>query len=291
MAQRPWRILGGTWGGAGLDRLAQRTRADQQELRDHGGIMTPSPTRIQVCGRLAVELDGVRREQALPGPQGALLFAFLVVHRDQATTRDAAMSLLWPDDDANPGGNHGDNHRATFNALVSRLRHVLPCRAAGGTLRLDVPPDAWVDLEAARDAIHRAESAVAQRQWERAWSAAQTALFVARRGFVLGGGSTWAASVRHDLELLHQRALESYAVAALGLGGAELATAENASRELVRIAPLRESGHRLLMESLAARGNPAQALQVYDDLRVALRDELGASPAAETRDLHARLLR
>lgn len=244
--------------------------------------MTPSTARIQVCGRLAVELDGVRREQALPGPQGALLFAFLVVRRDQATNRDAVTSLLWPDDD-------GD-HEAALNALVSRLRRVLPCRAAGGMLWLELPAGAWVDLEAARDAIHRAESGVAQRQWERAWSAAQTSIFVARRGFVLGGGSAWAASMRHDLELLHQRSLEVYAVAALGLGGAELATAESASRELVRIAPLRESGHRLLMESLAARGNPAQALKVYDDLRVVLREELGVSPAAETRDLHARIL-
>ena len=244
--------------------------------------MTPSAARIQVCGRLAVELDGVRREQALPGPQGALLFAFLVVHRDQATTRDAVSAALWPDDD---GG-----HEAALNALVSRLRHVLPCQATSGTLRLELPSSTWVDLEAARDAIHRAESAVAQRQWERGWSAAQTALFVSRRGFVLGFDGAWAAAMRRELELLHQRSLEAYAVAALGLGGAELATAESASRELVRIAPLRESGHRLLMESLAARGNPAEALQVYDDLRVVLRNELGVSPATETRDLHARLL-
>jgi DNA-binding SARP family transcriptional activator len=245
--------------------------------------MAPTSARIQVCGRLAVEVDGVRREQALPGPQGALLFAFLVVHRDQATTRDAVTSAIWPDEE---GG-----HEAALNALVSRLRHVLPCHAAGGTLRLEPPPATWVDLEAARDAIHRAESAVAQSQWERAWSAAQTSLFVARRGFVPGnGGGAWAGSMRHELELLHQRSLEAYAVAALGLGGAELATAERASLELVRIAPLRESGHRLLMDSLAARGNPAQALKVYDDLRVALREELGVSPAAETRDVHARLL-
>jgi DNA-binding SARP family transcriptional activator len=244
--------------------------------------MAPSAVRIQVCGRLAVEVDGVRREPALPGPQGALLFAYLVVHRDQPATRDAVGDLLWPGDDA--------DHEAALNALVSRVRRVLPCQAAGGTLRLEVPASTWVDLEAARDAIHRAESSVAQGQWERAWAAAQTALFVARRGFVLGGASAWAASVRHELELLHQRALESYAVAALGLGGAELATAESASRELVRIAPLRESGHRLLMESLAARGNPAEALQVYHELRVTLRDELGVSPAAATRDLHTRLL-
>lgn len=244
--------------------------------------MTPSTVRIQVCGRLAVEVDGVRREQALPGPQGALCFAFLVVHRDQVTTRDEVSAVLWPDD---PGG-----HEQSLNALVSRIRHVLPCRADAGSLRLDLTPGAWIDLEAARDAIHRAESAVAQQQWERAWSAAQTSLFVARRGFVIGGDGAWASSMRQELELVRERSLEAYAVAALGLSGSELATAERAARELVRVAPLRESGHRLLMESLAARGNPAQALQAYEELRVTLRDELGVSPAPETQALYARLL-
>jgi hypothetical protein len=35
------------------------------------------------------------------------------------------------------------------------------------TIQLHLP-DAWVDLEAAVEAIHRAESAVAQRDWVRA---------------------------------------------------------------------------------------------------------------------------
>ncbi len=52
----------------------------------------------------------------------------------------------------------------------------------------------------------------------------------------------------------------------------------------------REDGHRLLMEVLAARGNPAEALQVYDALRRRLRDELGTAPGEELRALHARLL-
>jgi DNA-binding SARP family transcriptional activator len=44
------------------------------------------------------------------------------------------------------------------------------------------------------------------------------------------------------------------------------------------------------MEALAARGNAAEALRVYERLRVLLREELGASPAAETQALHRRLL-
>ena len=43
----------------------------------------------------------------------------------------------------------------------------------------------------------------------------------------------------------------------------------------MREAPLREAGHRLLMEALAARGEIAEALAAYERLRVLLRDELG----------------
>ena len=44
------------------------------------------------------------------------------------------------------------------------------------------------------------------------------------------------------------------------------------------------------MEALAGAGNVAEALRVYDDLRVLLRDELGTAPAAELQALHQRLL-
>ena len=45
------------------------------------------------------------------------------------------------------------------------------------------------------------------------------------------------------------------------------------------------------MEILAARGNAAEALLVYEALRERLRDELGAAPAPELRALQEQLLR
>ena len=59
---------------------------------------------------------------------------------------------------------------------------------------------------------------------------------------------------------------------------------------LVALAPYRESGHTLLMRVLAARGNVAEALRAYDDLRVRLRDELGIAPCPEVQDVHRTLL-
>jgi SARP family transcriptional regulator, regulator of embCAB operon len=86
------------------------------------------------------------------------------------------------------------------------------------------------------------------------------------------------------------RALECAGTAGLHMGGTELATAERAGRALVEAAPFRESGYRLLMEALAARDNVAEALRVYDGLRVLLREELGVAPGQAAQDLHRRLL-
>jgi DNA-binding SARP family transcriptional activator len=146
-----------------------------------------------------------------------------------------------------------------------------------------------VDIAAARDAIHRAESAVALGEWERAWGAAQVTLFTARRGFLPDG--EWAEAVRRELDALYDRALEAYALASLRIGGTELPTAERAARELVGRAPYRESAHRHLMEALAQQGNLAEALRAYERVRALLREELGIAPCAATRALHDELLR
>ena len=157
------------------------------------------------------------------------------------------------------------------------------------TIRLCLP-DARVDLEAAAEAIHRAESSVAQQDWARAWGPALTALFVAERDFLPGEDAPWIDEIRHQLTELRLRALECYAAAGLGLGGTELAGAVRAGRQLTRLAPLRESGYRYLMQALAAEGNLAEALGVYGQLSEYLREQLGVSPSPATRQLYQRLL-
>ena len=89
---------------------------------------------------------------------------------------------------------------------------------------------------------------------------------------------------------LRLRALECYAAAGLGMGGTELAAAVRAGRQLTRLAPLRESGYRYLMQALAAQDNLAEALRVYAQLSDYLRDQLGVSPSPGTRELYERLL-
>lgn len=233
-----------------------------------------------------MQIDGERRDKRLPGRQGRLLLTFLVLRRHDPLTRSQLVDALWPTEPP-------DAADAAVYALVSKLRTVLGADllASRGAVRLTLPADAWVDLEAARDSVHRAESALALGEWGRAWGAAQVCLFVARRGFLTDEDIDWAVPVRRELDGLYARSLETYAEAALHLGGTELATAERAAHELVAVAPFRESGHRLLMRALAGRGNTAEALLAYDRLCGLLRDELGVSPSAQTRDAHAAVLR
>jgi SARP family transcriptional regulator, regulator of embCAB operon len=248
-------------------------------------LASPGPTlRVQVCGALAIERDGQRLDSLLPGRQGRLLFAYLVVNRHRPAPRDEVAEALWREPD--PAAVD-----ARLNPLLSKLRRVLGADSVDGrsALRLCLP-DARVDLEAAAEAIHRAESAVAQRDWARAWGPALTALFAAERGFLPGEDAPWIDEVRHELTELRLRALESYAAAALGLGGTELVAAVRAGRQLTRLAPLRESGHRYLMRALAAQGNLAEALGVYGQLSECLREQLGVAPGPATRDLYEQLL-
>ena len=96
--------------------------------------------------------------------------------------------------------------------------------------------------------------------------------------------------MRRHLETLRLSALECVAQSGLGLGGPELDSVKRSARALIDLVPLRESGYRYLMQALAAEGNAAEALAVYERLRVLLRDELGAAPSAPTQQLHRDLL-
>jgi DNA-binding SARP family transcriptional activator len=240
---------------------------------------------IQLCGRFAVDLDGERVEKKLPGRQGRLLFAYLVLNRDRVVGRSELVDAVWP-------GELPRDPSDALAALLSKLRTVLGNeRVQGrGELQLLLSTNARIDVERALTTVHEAESACAQRDWARAWAAALSAQLVAKRRLLGEYEAPWIDEWRATLDDVLARSLECYGTACLGLGGTELAGAERAARQLVRAAPLRESGTALLMRALEERGNIAEALLAYDSLRRRLRDELGIVPAASLQAEYRRLL-
>lgn len=233
-----------------------------------------------------MDLGGRELTARIPGGQARVLFVYLTLNRAQPCRREQLIEALWPW--RTPAG-----AETSLSALLSRLRSVLGADVlcGRGEVRLVLPSDAWIDLEAAEEAIHRAESAVAQEDWARGWGPSLIALFTARRGFLAGEDLPWAEECRRRLEEIRCAALECYAAVALGVGGTELGPGERVARELVASEPFRERAHGLLMQILAARGNAAEGLRVYEGLRGRLREQLGATPGPELRRLQEQLLR
>jgi len=243
-------------------------------------------TRIQLCGRITIELEGRRLEAGLPRGQGRLLLVYLVLNRMRPLSRDNVAAAIWPEEAPAQAA-------ANLRVLISRLRRLLGANTIEGrsTLRLVLPQDSWVDTEVATRKIHEAEAAVHVQDWSRALPAASTAFTIAERGFLPESDVPWVVERRRWLEDLRIRALECDGIASLGIGGSEIDASERDARRLIELAPYRESGYRLLMEALAHRGNAAEALIVYEKLRGLLSDELGTSPSAQTQALHRRLLK
>ncbi len=187
-------------------------------------------------------------------------------------------------DDPAPAVEHRD--------VEPELRHGLGAEHLRGRTEIELllPSAVFVDAEAALEGAHRAESSIAQGQWAQAWGPAGIAYHIATRPFLTGLEAPWIDEWRRRLEEVRLRGLECFAAAGLGLGGPALAQAEERARMLTELAPYRETGHRLLMEALARRGNVAEALRAYEKLRVLLREELGIAPSPTMQGVHRQLL-
>jgi SARP family transcriptional regulator, regulator of embCAB operon len=274
-------------GHLSLSRAIVRSRPFPYVGRNVGArLERADKTYVQLCGRFVIELHGRRVEQRLPRRQGRVLFSYLVLQRQRTVARDELVEAVW-------AGAPPANHASALTVLLSKLRAAVGADvlAGRGSVRVLLPPGAHVDVEEALAALHRAESAVVQRDWARAWIAALCAQYVASRPLLADQEDLpWLDSWRRRLDDVLEGALEAYAAACLGLGGTELAGAERAARRLLEHNPLRETGYRLLMEVLAARGNVAEALQVYERARTVLRDELGIPPGPAIHEAHATLL-
>jgi DNA-binding SARP family transcriptional activator len=189
-------------------------------------------------------------------------------------------------DDASP------EQGSSLSVLLSKLRAVVGSELLAGRseIELALGRDTFVDVEAALAGIHRADSHAAQGEWAEAWGPAGVAYHVATRPLLQGHDLRWLDEWRRRLDDVRLRGLECFAAARLGLGGPTLTQAEGCARQLIELAPYRETGHRILMEALEQRGNVAEALLAYERLRVLLCRELGVEPSSAVQRVYRRLL-
>ena len=252
-----------------------------------------TPFRLYLTGRLAGEL-GDRRfdERRLPGRQGRRALAYLALERARPVPVDELADAVWGS--TTPSGAWG----TALSAIVSKLRAAL--RSVGlpsdstvvtvaGCYQLVLPPDALVDVEAARRALDEAEGHVRAGRAKDAWGPGNVAAAVTSRPFLAGVDAEWISRTRTSLRDVRVRALECLAAAVAANGEHPLAV--QFAREVVELEPFRETGWQRLMGSLAAGGNRAEALRAYAQCRDLLKRELGVAPSPATEKLAAQLRR
>jgi len=251
----------------------------------------PSPLRVYLTGRVAVELRGrLLDERQFPGRQGRLALVYLVFERARPVPRDELADALWGE--ALPPA-----WDSALSALASKLRGLLGAgdssgrsmlETGAGAYHLRLPAGAWVDVEAARESLDQAEGALRAGRPSAAGGHASVAVSIARRPLLAGLDADWIRVRREALGHVLVRALDCLGEVALVNREPRLA-AQHAA-EVVRLEPYRESAYQLLMRAHAAAGDRADALRAYEQCRRLLLAELGVGPSPETEAVYHALL-
>jgi len=257
-----------------------------------GKRASPQSLRIYLTGRVSVESDGqILDQEVFPGNQGCLAFARLVLDRHHAISRDVLAEALWPQKLPRAW-------ESALAAILSKLRGTLArsglsksdvLSTALGCYQLQLPRSAWVDVEAAAEAIHTAEIARRGGRLAKVYGPAHVAYQIARRPFFPGEDSPWVDEHREKLATIFVRSCE--VLAEFYLWNEEPSLAVESAKEAVTREPFRETAHRLLMKGYQAAGNRAEALRAYERCRQLIAEELGADPAPETKAIYRQLLK
>jgi DNA-binding SARP family transcriptional activator len=247
-------------------------------------------SRIYVTGHIGIEHEGrFAGERQLPGRQGRLAFAYLVLKRAGAVTRDDLAEVLWRDEPPSEAD-------AALSAILSKLRasfkhvqlHDAAIELRGGTVALRLGSETRVDVEDAASAVDQAEGAWRRGNNHEAWSHANVGVVITRRPFLAREEAPWIEAERDRLRLLLSRSLKVLSAVSEANDEAELAL--HYTRELVELEPFRETGYQQLMRLHARLGNRGEALRVFARLRELLRDELGTNPSPQTEALFREIL-
>ena len=211
---------------------------------------------------------GVRLPSGAPfkprSRRGFWLLALLALRPNKSVARDWAAAILWPD---------SETARETLRRTLTDLRAGLGAcsavlEASGQTLLLHVPESA-VD-------IHRFDALLKRGAAEDL----EQAIALYRGPLLEECPESWILADRNRYADAYRGALER--LAALYDARGRYGDAVRLLRLALTADPLRESACRALMETLAAHGEPAEAIVVYRDFRRRLHDDVRVEPSPET---------
>ncbi|MFG1895910.1 BTAD domain-containing putative transcriptional regulator [Micromonospora zamorensis] len=237
---------------------------------------------IRVLGGLSVQLPA--RTLQLGTPKQQVVFAMLAVQPGQLVTMADLVDELWPD---RPPRSAVANVR-TYAANLRRGFEAL--QPGGGAIvrqpngyRFVQRPDLIdvflfeMERRAGRDALAAGDLDQAGKLLSRA---------VARwRGPMLAGLPLGPVLAARTVAAEEERLLATELLADVQLRSGRDDLAIPQLREVAARHPLREPAHLLLMRALHQRGDNAEALATYDEIRTRLFAELGVGPGDHLQEL------
>lgn len=218
------------------------------------------------------------------------LLALLVLEAGRAVGRERLIDGLHGEE---PPGDAGH----ALQSQVSRLRRALRNGSGSGELVESTPAGYRLAIDPRDTDVHRfAELAERGRKALRDKDPATAATLLDEalglwRGPALADvrDAPFAEAQAARLDEQRWAAEEDRAEAALAMGEHHAVPA--ALIALVADHPLRERARALLMRALYAAGRQAEALELFEQGRQVLADELGADPSAELTEAHLAILR
>lgn len=246
--------------------------------------------RVRDLGPLAVAVD--TEEHAVVGTRGPAMLALLAANANQRVSVHALMEAAWGEQISAGAG-------STLESHIWRLRQLLePGRARGqaptvlvndaGGYRL-VAGSSSLDSLFFEECAAEVRDLLAAGRPGPALRRADTGLRL-WRGRPYGGfaDAGWAQAAVARLEEVWGQLQERRVEALLATGAVDVAL--SSLQPLVSAMPYRETLRGLQMRALYRSGRAEQALQVYQDTRRTMVDEVGIDPGPELQELHRQIL-
>lgn len=238
--------------------------------------------------RILGPLEAVNGERSLPlgGARQRSVLALLLLHGNEALTRDVIVDELW-------GESPPQTAAKVLQNCISALRKELPggtetLRTVGTSYSLRIEPDE-LDRDRFEHGLARGRASLAAGEHEQALEELRGALALWRGAPLCDFAyERFAQDEIVRLEELHVAAVEDRIDADLALGRVEALVPE--LEALVKRHPLRERLRRQLMLALYRTDRQAEALAAYRDARQTLLDELGIEPSRALQELQKAIL-
>ncbi|ALG08380.1 hypothetical protein AOZ06_17005 [Kibdelosporangium phytohabitans] len=251
------------------------------------GPLLARDLRIQVLGPLRISVNG--GQVNLNSERQRTILGILALTPGTPVTIDVLVDAAWG---AHPPRTAVDLVRSQMSRLRRRIQpngrsaQVLVAMNSGYALQVD---DNQLDLLAFRRLFDNARRDFRAGRIESAVGDYKAAIELWRGDPSADVVGLYQQTVLENLRREAEIALLEYADAAARIGrhGETVTTL----RQFVTANPLHESAHARLMTALAGCGERAMALEVFENLRHQLADELGVDPSMVVRRTHEAILR